>query len=129
MGDTLTHLQDIASVQALTSEVAAALEIGGTFVLTFRDYSSPRRAEQRFIPVMSDDQRIMTCFLEYGDTYVTVHDILHERTGSQWRLRVSSYRKIRLAAHEVVEILESSGFEERREADIRGMVRLVARRL
>lgn len=129
MGDTLTHLQDIASVQGLTSEVAAALEVGGTFVLTFRDYSSPLRAEQRFIPVKSDDQRILTCFLEYGDTHVTVHDMLHERTGSQWELRVSSYQKLRLAAQGVVDILKSSGFEVRREAGIRGMVRLVARRV
>jgi 2-polyprenyl-3-methyl-5-hydroxy-6-metoxy-1,4-benzoquinol methylase len=39
MGDTLTHLPDVASVGALFDSVAKQLCAGGKFVLTFRDYS------------------------------------------------------------------------------------------
>jgi SAM-dependent methyltransferase len=129
MGDTLTHLPDERAVQTLVSEVAAALNRGGRFIATFRDYSVPLAAEKRFIPVRSDEQRLLTCFLEYGDTHVMVHDLLHERTGAQWELRVSSYPKLRLKPEKVVSLFEANGFEVRREPGLRGMVRIVARRL
>ena len=52
----------------------------------------------RFLPVRADDQRILTCFLEYGPSHVTVHDLLHEReAGGAWRLQTSAYRKLRLS--------------------------------
>ena len=71
---------------------------GGHFVLSFRDYSVALEGEARFIPVRSDERRILTCFLEYEEDTVVVHDILHERAGDAWETRVSSYRKLRLAA-------------------------------
>jgi hypothetical protein len=36
MGDTLTHLPDVASIEALFDVVAATLDRGGVFVVTFR---------------------------------------------------------------------------------------------
>src|SRR5262249_40506708 len=39
MGDTLTHLSDIQAVESLFADVAAAIAAGGTFVLSFRDYT------------------------------------------------------------------------------------------
>lgn len=48
-------------------------------LLSFRDYSVPLQDEKRFIPVRSDEGRILTCFLEYSEDSVLVHDILHER--------------------------------------------------
>jgi Methyltransferase domain len=127
MGDTLTHLPTLESVGSLFAEVADVLDESGTFVLTFRDYTTALSAEQRFIPVRSDADRILTCFLEYDDTRVTVHDLLHEREESQWKLRVSSYRKLRLVPEWVSQALENHGFRVVRQAGLSGMVRLVAR--
>lgn len=129
MGDTLTHLKDTESVLQLISEVASALHANGHFVVSFRDYSTALTDEQRFIPVRSDENRILTCFLEYADTHVTVHDVLHEREASNWKLRVSSYQKLRLAPAWLVRILESFGFLVRCESGMSGMVRLVAQRI
>lgn len=126
MGDTLTHLPEHTHVDLLVQEASEALSPGGRFVLTFRDFSEPLLDEQRFIPVRSDERRILTCFLEYDEDSVLVHDILHEREGDSWATRVGSYRKLRLSPDRVIASLESFGFEVRHEPGPRGMVRLLA---
>lgn len=127
MGDTLTHLADAATVQALFDAVAAALAPGGLFVATFRDYAAAALQDTaRFIHVRGDDERILTCFLEYGAETVRVHDLLHERVAGTWRQRVHSYPKLRLAPEWVVATLASRGLAVRREAGLGGMVRVVA---
>jgi 2-polyprenyl-3-methyl-5-hydroxy-6-metoxy-1,4-benzoquinol methylase len=128
MGDTLTHLPTRGDVESLIRSAAVALAPAGTLVLTFRDYSVPLEGDQRFIPVRSDDHRILTCFLEYEADAVVVHDILHQRTSQGWETRVSHYRKLRLAPEELAASLRSHGFGVRRESGMRGMVRLVAER-
>jgi predicted RNA methylase len=128
MGDTLTHLPDRYSVEALFADVAAALDGGGTFIVTFRDYSTPLTGSQRFIPVRSDPDRILTCFLEYHDGYVTVHDILNERNGSAWIQRVSAYRKLRLSPDWVASAIEATGLQVRSAPGPAGMTRLLATR-
>ena len=128
MGDTITHLPEIAGVESLIERAAAALLRGGVFVMSFRDYSVPLIADQRFIPVRNDNTRILTCFLEYEPEAVVVHDILHERRTNGWQTRVSHYRKLRLAPERLIASLRSHGFDVRREAGMRGMVRLVARK-
>jgi SAM-dependent methyltransferase len=127
MGDTLTHLPRPQSVRALFAEIASVLSRDGVFVCTFRDYTRELRAEDRFIPVRSAPERILTCFLEYSDRLVTVHDILHERADGQWRLRVSSYQKLRLAPRWVCGLLEQCGFEVIESTTTSGMVQLTAR--
>jgi SAM-dependent methyltransferase len=128
MGDTLTHLPDTASVEALFMTVAENLVPGGLFAATFRDYTStPANGDKRFILVRSDENRILTCFLEYFETTVRVHDVLHERDGGQWQLRVSSYPKLRLSPAWVVNVLTSHGLTVRREPGQSGMVRVIAR--
>ena len=71
MGDTLTHLESTDAVAKLIAAAAAALPVDGRFIVTFRDYSQALTGERRFIPVRSDDRRILTCFLEYSDAHVT----------------------------------------------------------
>jgi 2-polyprenyl-3-methyl-5-hydroxy-6-metoxy-1,4-benzoquinol methylase len=127
MGDTLTHLPRPECVIALITDVASALSRDGVFVCTFRDYTRELRAEDRFILVKSTSERILTCFLEYSDRVITVHDILHEREHSQWRLRVSSYQKIRLAPRWIRTVLEQCGFEAVESITASGMVQLTAR--
>jgi SAM-dependent methyltransferase len=127
MGDTLTHLPDIASVEALFTTVSDTLVPSGLFAVTFRDYvSTPSKGDGRFILVRSDENRILTCFLEYSEATVQVHDVLHERDGGQWRLRLSSYPKLRLSPEWVVTALTSLGFTVRREPGLSGMVRVIA---
>lgn len=126
MGDTLTHLSETQSVEQLFSRVAESLDSGGTFITTFRDYTSPLVGEGRFIPVRADSDRIMTCFLEYFPDYVTVHDILHERNGSSWQSRISAYRKLRLSQEWVSAALQARGFAVRIEPGLAGMVRVIA---
>ena len=128
MGDTITHLPDAAAVEDLIQRVARVLKPGGVFVLTFRDNSVPLEAERRFVPVRSDDRRILTCFLEYEPETVRVHDILHERAADGWQTRVSAYRKLRLAPGQLLATLQSRGLKVRSEAGMRGMVRVIARR-
>jgi 2-polyprenyl-3-methyl-5-hydroxy-6-metoxy-1,4-benzoquinol methylase len=129
MGDTLTHLPDPAAVESLLTDVAASLKDGGIFAATFRDYAStPLQGDGRFILVRGDGERILTCFLEYADTTVTVHDVLHERDGGHWRLRVSSYPKLRLSPAHVAEALSSRGLRVQRQAAQGGMVRIIARK-
>ena len=129
MGDTLTHLPDQPSVTSLLRDVAASLNEDGLFVATFRDYvSTPLRDDSRFILVRGDAERILTCFLEYADTTVTVHDLLHQRENGAWRLRVSSYPKLRLAPQWVAERLSSLGLSVGRGTAAGGMTRIIARK-
>ena len=128
MGDTLTHLPDQSSVAALFAAVAMSLNPGGLFVTTFRDYASaPLLGEARFILVRGDEHRILTCFLEYGEGTVIVHDLLHEREGGSWRLSVSGYPKLRLSPQWVVDELDAHGLTAVRDTIPGGMIRVTAR--
>lgn len=129
MGDTLTHLENEPSVISLIEEASAALGTGGRLVTTFRNYSNALTAEQRFIPVRSDERRILTCFLEYTASRVTVHDVLHEWRDSAWQMTVSAYPKLRLSPAGVIGTMENNGFSVERTEGDSGMVCLVARRL
>lgn len=129
MGDTLTHLPDRPAVEQLFSDVAEMLVRDGTFIVTFRDYSIPLIGANRFITVRSDVDRILTCFLEYDDQRVKVHDIIHEWDGAEWRQRVSAYPKLRLTPEWVIRALESEGLQVTQEQGSAGMVRLIATRL
>jgi SAM-dependent methyltransferase len=125
MGDTLTHLSRRSEVDDLLRKVARALKPGGRFVATFRDYTRPLSEQARFIPVRSDESRILTCFLEYGPKHVMVHDIVHERSEDGWRMRVSAYPKLRLSPTHVRESLQKHGLTVELETAPRGMVRVV----
>jgi hypothetical protein len=128
MGDTLTHLPDHSCVESLFAAAAASLKSGGFFVTTFRDYvSAPLQGEARFILVRSDADRILTCFLEYEDAVVIVHDVVHQWEGGSWRLRVSSYPKLRLSPQWAVERLSSLGLTAISDPLPGGMIRVTAR--
>lgn len=74
-----------------------------------RDYSNPLEGIERFIPVKSDENKILTCVLDYEDDYVNVTDLLYEKTEGEWNTKVSSYRKVRLLKHDVIKQLENLG--------------------
>jgi precorrin-6B methylase 2 len=126
MVDTLLHLDSRSAVTALLADVHAALETGGKFVATFRDLTSEAEELDRFIPVRSDEQTIFTCFLEYEPETVKVHDLVHRRTGSVWRLYKSFYRKLRLSPQWIEERLRAAGFATVNTSVDRGLVTIIA---
>jgi len=126
LGDTLTHLRSNDEIHALFTLAKKALLPSGKLILSFRDYTVARFGEERFIPVKADDTRILTCFLEFEDSTIAVHDILHEQTAAGWQTRVSAYLKLRVAPQSVMESLVQAGFQARLETGVRGMIRLVA---
>lgn len=126
LGDTLTHLESTGDVERLVRDVGASLKPGGRFVTTFRDYTHPATGDARFIPVRSDANRIHTCFLEEQPDHMLVHDIVHEREGAAWRMKISSYPKLRLAPAAVAETLRYEGLEPTVATGARGMVRITA---
>jgi SAM-dependent methyltransferase len=112
MGDTLTHLPEKSDVSALFGSVFDRLRSGGVFVITYRDLTKELFGTDRFIPVRSDENKIMTCFLEFENAdSVVVHDLVHIRQNMGWSLNKSSYRKLRLGIAWVHEELSRVGFD------------------
>lgn len=130
MGDTLTHLDSLDVVGNLMSKVSQKLTEGGIVVLTFRDYISVELlGHQRFIPVRSDDSRILTCFLEYHQEFVEVHDLLHYKEGTQWAFKASSYRKLRLDKNWLIKQMGELGLVILQDTFNGGMVNIVAKKI
>jgi 2-polyprenyl-3-methyl-5-hydroxy-6-metoxy-1,4-benzoquinol methylase len=130
MGDTLTHLPTLSAAESLLGSVATSLPKGGVFATTFRDYATRTlEGDQRFIPVRADTDRILTCFLEYGEHIVTVYDVLHERENDRWRQKISSYPKLRLAPEWVAAKLIDLGLSTRRDATASGMARIIGTKI
>lgn len=111
MGDTITHLESRAAVLDLLNSASRALVSGGKLIITWRDLSHELHGLDRFIPVYSDDQRVMTCFLEFDQREsVMVHDLVYELRDSGWRLEKSCYRKLRLPLEWLENSMSSAGF-------------------
>ncbi len=115
----------MAEIRTLLSDIYAVLDLRGLAILSFRDYSVPLYGDARFIPVKSDEGRILTCVLDYLDDTVTVTDLLYERQGSAWTQKVSSYSKVRVRPVELEEILTSVGFRVVHR-DVNRMITLIA---
>jgi SAM-dependent methyltransferase len=127
MGDTITHLPSLPAVDSLLTAAAGALPRAGVFATTFRDYAgSTMQGDQRFILVRATEARILTCFLEYQEHEVIVHDLLHENQGGRWRQTVSSYPKLRLAPEWLMMRLSALGFSVQRDTTAGGMVSIIA---
>lgn len=127
MGDTLPYLPARADIPRFCASLAVLAAPQARIILTFRDLTATRQGTDRFLPLKLDDRLMMTCFLEYGPETVTVHDLIHEKSGEGWRFRASAYEKLRLSGNDVAEELRLAGFalEERREEA--GLVTLAAR--
>jgi SAM-dependent methyltransferase len=129
MGDTLTHLESLNSVESLLLSVEGALATNGKLVLTFRDYvSTEPHGAQRFIPVKSDESTILTCFLEYHEKVVEVYDLLYQKEGELWVLTTSSYPKLRLDKSWVCDRLQKLKLEVIQNEIINGMICIVAQK-
>jgi SAM-dependent methyltransferase len=127
MGDTLVHLPDTASVDKLIDRVSRALKPGGTFVYSIRDYvtSEPTGAD-RFVPIRADDQQIFTCFLDYRENVVHVHDVLYIKEGGAWKMHISDYLKLRLDPAKINQRLQAHGLNISQQLTKNGMIYGVA---
>lgn len=110
-GDTITHLENKADIEKLIEDCANILSKNGKLIFSYRDYSTELNDQQRFIPVKSDKDRILTCILDYEPEKVKVTDLLHEKTKNGWNQKVSSYRKVRITPKEIVEMIENHGMK------------------
>ncbi|MDH5344947.1 MAG: class I SAM-dependent methyltransferase [Gammaproteobacteria bacterium] len=130
MGDTLVHLPDEMTVFGVLDDVCEALKPGGRFIYAIRDYTSyvPAGAD-RFVPVRASDERIFTCFLDYRDDVVHVHDILHSKAGGAWEMTVSDYLKLRLDRAAVDARLMAGGLGIRARMLADGMIVGIADKL
>ncbi len=129
MGDTITHLESFDAVRALIANIENVLKTGGKLILTFRDYVSLElKGRQRFIPVKSDDSRILTCFLEYHQDIVEVHDLLYIKDGDRWLMNTSSYPKLRLDANWLSSEIKELGFQIVCHQIVNGMICIVAQK-
>jgi len=127
MGDTLTHLDSRESLQRLFASVLHKLAPRGIFAITYRDLSVALTGLDRILPVRSDDEKVMTCFLEYeSEEHVVVNDIVHLRAPQGWSMEKSSYRKLRLPAEWVVEALCNAGFRLRSQGVAGRLILVVA---
>ena len=128
MVDTLLHLDSQEAVMQLAADVFAALEPGGTFIATFRDFTVETKELERFIPVRSDDETVFTCFLEFEPDKVKVHDLVHRRVNGRWDFAKSFYRKLRLPTDWVVTTLLDAGFADVDTGLDRGLVVVTAKK-
>lgn len=110
-GDTLAHLDSFSEVQKLIQDSFDILSAEGRLILTFRDYSTALEDTNRFIPVKTDSQRILTCFIEYFTDKLRVTDLLHEYENGKWIQKTSSYYKTRISRELVLGFLKDSGFK------------------
>ena len=128
MGDTLTHLNTLAEVKDLIHDTYGALQKAGLLVLSFRDMTVELTQLDRFIPVRSDSNRILTCFLEYEKSHVKVYDILYEKTDDQWKMKKSFFRKLRISSQWTQECLIKIGFMVETCDIENGMTTIIARK-
>jgi len=128
MGDVLLHLSCREDVQNLFQKAYLSLVDNGRLILAFRDLSKELTGLDRFIPVRSDTERIFTCFVEYEEEHVRVHDILYEKTGQQWQMKKSFFLKLRISPQWTINLLKEVGFRIETSENQKGLVVLVARK-
>ena len=126
MGDTLVHLPDRSAVDKLLDAVAANLTPRGKFIYAIRDYvDHVPEGPARFIPIRSEPDRIFTCFLDYRDDVVHVHDILQRRVGDGWEQEISDYLKLRLDPDSINSRLQKAGLVVESRRLVGGMITVV----
>ena len=127
-GDTICHLQSKHEIFSLLTDCANVLNQDGKLLLSFRDYSKELEGLGRFIPVVSDENRILTCFLEYAGEFITVTDLLHEKSNGRWIQKVSSYKKVRVSVKEIIDHLTKAGLTVALVTEINHMHVIIAKK-
>jgi SAM-dependent methyltransferase len=129
MGDTLSHLESPDELTELLKRIHHSLHPNGRFLISIRDYSNELTGNSRFIPVKADEDRILTCVLEYTDEKVTVTDLLYEKQDGNWVQKVGSYQKLRLSRELMRKYLTDEGFQIISEELHRGLYYVLSSKL
>jgi len=124
-GDTISHLETFEQLEMLLFDCFNLLPRKGKLILTFRDYTEELMDTQRFIPVKSDQDRILTCVLEYSRDKVKVTDLLHVRNGDNWVQKVSSYDKLRITTDYLLSKAKEIGFVILESTSVNRMIHLL----
>ena len=128
MGDTLVHLPDTQAVEKVVDDVCESLSPGGKFIYAIRDYVSfVPEGPDRFVPIRASDDQVFTCFLDYLDDVVHVHDILHRKVNGEWQTEISDYLKLRLDTEHLNARLRRRGLEITDRSLVDGMIVVTAR--
>lgn len=128
MGDTIAHLETFDDLQGFFHFAFQKLENEGRCVISFRDQTKELEGIHRFIPIKADENKILTCFLEYSQDTIRVTDLLHEKTKSGWEQKSSSYSKLRLRKEHVINMISSSGLIILSEEVLSGMSYIIAKK-
>jgi 2-polyprenyl-3-methyl-5-hydroxy-6-metoxy-1,4-benzoquinol methylase len=128
MGDTLTHLQNLQSVEELVMNCRKILNKDGRIIFTFRDLTYELKDEKRFIPVRSDENRIFTCFLENFQDHLKVFDMVNEKENGKWSQKISFYIKIKISEDNIKKIFSKSGFNIDYFMNKNGLITIIGRK-
>jgi 2-polyprenyl-3-methyl-5-hydroxy-6-metoxy-1,4-benzoquinol methylase len=126
MGDTITHLESLNAIDHLLRLIKKRLRAKGSVVISFRELTTELKGGARFIPVKSDDKRILTCFLDYYPDHVLVHDLLWERGPNGWTQTVSAYPKQRLSSETLEKKMKENKLTVTKSLLSNGMIVLAA---
>lgn len=111
MGDTLTHLSTLEDVRSLIKNSYFVLKTQGKLILTFRNLTSLPSEAERFFIVRSDDEQILSCFLEDAGEKVKVYDLLYKKIDGQWELQKSFYHKLKIDPLLIEKQMSELGFK------------------
>ncbi|HEV8512532.1 MAG TPA: methyltransferase domain-containing protein [Cyclobacteriaceae bacterium] len=129
MGDTIAHLESVDEIKLCIDLSFKCLTRNGKLILSYRDYGTELVDTQRFIPVKSDDNKILTCILEFSAEMVKVTDLLHERINGHWIQKLSSYFKVRITSQIVEKLVLDAGFKVVKSEVMSRMNYLIAEKL
>ncbi len=111
-GDTLVLLADKKEIEQFIKDAATILQAGGLLLLHFRDYTNAVEDTDRFIPVRSTKDRILTCVLEYFEDKVRITDLLHEKEKNSFRQYASSYYKVRIGPDDTLNMAKKAKLKQ-----------------
>lgn len=83
----------------------------------------------RFNSLRSDENKIMTNFLEYRPEYVIVHDLIYIKSLGNWVLHKSSYKKLRINITWLKEHLTNLNMSVEYEGTEKGFTILIASKM
>lgn len=127
-GDTISHLDQFSQLDELLQDCFDSLLPNGHLILTFRDYSVALTDTDRFIPVKSDDNKILTCVIDYSDETICVTDLLYEKEGGAWKQKISSYNKLRIRTGYIIDKAKSIGFNMIKNENRNRMTHLIVKK-
>ncbi|PWT94808.1 MAG: SAM-dependent methyltransferase [Bacteroidetes bacterium] len=128
MGDTISHLESRDDVERLLKKCADKLEPDGKLIISYRDMGGQKINSRKFIPVNSDDSRLLTCLLEFYEDRVRVTDMLYEKQDSKWIFSESSYYKLILHPAELTALCGKAGLEHTKTEMRQGMLYTIAQK-